>query len=89
MTKQTLFSLAAYALPARSFSSFREAAAEAAISRMYGGIHYRKAVEEGAAQGLSVGELVLKRIHTRVTGANAEAPAASSGEQALANLSGH
>jgi PAP2 superfamily len=80
---------AAYGLPARSFSSFREAAAEAAISRMYGGIHYRRAVEEGSAQGLSVGQLVLKRIHTRVTGANAEAPAASNGEQALANLSGH
>ena len=37
----------AYGLPVRSFSSFKQAAAEAAISRLYGGIHYRMAIEEG------------------------------------------
>jgi hypothetical protein len=55
----------AYGLPARSFSSFEEAAAEAAISRLYGGIHYRAAIEEGARQGRKVGELVVQRVRTR------------------------
>ncbi len=41
---------------ARSFSSFYAFADEAAISRLYGGIHYRKAIDEGIAQGLGVGE---------------------------------
>lgn len=35
----------------RSFKSFFEAADEAGISRLYGGIHYRAAIELGAAQG--------------------------------------
>jgi hypothetical protein len=56
---------AAYGLPVRSYSSFEEAAAEAAISRLYGGIHYRMAIEEGIAQGRRVGELVVQRIKTR------------------------
>ena len=36
-----------FGLPTRSFTSFREAAEEAAISRLYGGIHYRDAIEVG------------------------------------------
>jgi membrane-associated phospholipid phosphatase len=54
-----------YGLPARSFSSFGQAAAEAAISRLYGGIHYRMAIEEGIVQGRRVGELVVRRVNTR------------------------
>lgn len=80
---------AAYGLPMRSFPSFNTAAAEAAISRLYGGIHYRQAIEEGVKQGRKVGELVLQRVHTRTKGANAESPPASGGERTLANLSGH
>ncbi|HEV7836868.1 MAG TPA: vanadium-dependent haloperoxidase [Gemmatimonadaceae bacterium] len=57
-----------YGLPVRSFPSFNAAAAEAAISRLYGGIHYRRSIEEGAKEGRKVGELVLARIQTR-TGA--------------------
>ena len=38
-------------LPTRSFTSFNQAAEEAAISRLYGGIHYRAAIENGVAQG--------------------------------------
>ncbi|MGH7507542.1 MAG: vanadium-dependent haloperoxidase [Longimicrobiales bacterium] len=60
-----------YGLPVRSFESFAEAAAEAAISRLYGGIHYRMAIEEGIAQGRKVGELVIERVRTRVQVANA------------------
>ena len=55
----------AFGLPARSFSSFEQAAAEAAISRLYGGIHYRMAIEEGITQGRRVGELVIQRVKTR------------------------
>ncbi len=42
-------------LPARTFSSVEAAAQEAAISRLYGGIHFRAAIERGLAQGDCVG----------------------------------
>ena len=51
-----------YGLPVRSYKSFREAAREAAISRVYGGIHYNAAVYEGIDQGISVGKLVNMKI---------------------------
>ncbi|MBN9310568.1 MAG: vanadium-dependent haloperoxidase [Devosia sp.] len=35
----------------RKFGSFHEAAEEAGISRLYGGIHFRAAIEDGLAQG--------------------------------------
>jgi hypothetical protein len=54
-----------YGLPVRSFTSFRQAAAEAAISRLYGGIHFRRAVEQGAVQGKKIGDLVVARVRTR------------------------
>ena len=45
-------------LAARTYNSFYEAADEAAISRLYGGIHYRPAIEMGMNQGRCIGELV-------------------------------
>ncbi|MBU3026395.1 vanadium-dependent haloperoxidase [Zobellia galactanivorans] len=51
-----------YGLPPRSFQSFWQAAEEAAISRLYGGIHYRPAIELGVKQGRAVGRLVLERL---------------------------
>ncbi len=45
-------------LPARSFESFFDAADEAAISRLYGGIHFRSAIEVGVEQGVCVGSAV-------------------------------
>ena len=45
-------------LPARAFRSFHEAAAEAAVSRLYGGIHFRAAIERGLEQGACVGRHV-------------------------------
>ncbi len=51
-----------YGLPVRSFTSFRQAADEAAISRMYGGIHYRAAVEIGVGQGRSLGKFVVDNL---------------------------
>jgi hypothetical protein len=45
-------------LAARSFTSFYDAADEAAISRLYGGIHFRSAIEEAVQQGVCIGEKV-------------------------------
>lgn len=53
-----------YGLPARSFGSFYEASEEAAISRLYGGIHYRPAIENGVTQGKALGKFVMKRLNT-------------------------
>ena len=53
-----------YGLPVRSYGSFIEASEEAAVSRLYGGIHYMMAIEEGVAQGQEVGEHIVQRIQT-------------------------
>lgn len=53
-----------FGIPARDFSSFREAADEAALSRLYGGIHYRDAIENGLVQGRQIGRLVVERVAT-------------------------
>ncbi|MBZ0307860.1 MAG: vanadium-dependent haloperoxidase [Anaerolineae bacterium] len=49
----------------RSFTSFEAAAYEAAISRLYGGIHYRAAIEDGIRQGRCVSQQVITRIRLR------------------------
>ncbi len=54
-----------YGMSVRSFTSFRQAADEASISRVYGGIHYRPAVEEGSRQGRAIGEFIRQRLKTR------------------------
>ncbi|WP_234736510.1 vanadium-dependent haloperoxidase [Tellurirhabdus bombi] len=51
-----------YGLPTRKFTSFKQAADEAAISRLYGGIHYREAIENGQQQGEQVGNQVLNKL---------------------------
>jgi hypothetical protein len=53
-------------LPIRSFNSFNQAADEAAISRMYGGIHYRAAVEVGVKQGRNLGEFILENLEMKI-----------------------
>jgi PAP2 superfamily len=45
-------------LKARSFKSFHAAAEEAALSRLYGGIHFRAAIERGLEQGRCIGAYV-------------------------------
>ena len=52
-----------YGLPVRNFTSFYQASEEAAISRLYGGIHYRMAAEYGIKQGSNVGKLVVEKIN--------------------------
>lgn len=51
-----------FGLPERKFTSFRAAAAEAAISRMYGGIHFRDAIEQGQLQGKRIGSFIINRM---------------------------
>jgi hypothetical protein len=43
----------------RSFASFRAAADEAAVSRLYAGIHFRSGIESGKTQGRCVAERVI------------------------------
>ena len=52
-----------FGLPVRSFKSFEEAAAEAAVSRLYGGIHYRDAIDNGVAQGKKVGAFISGKMN--------------------------
>lgn len=46
-------------LPSRSFDSFWAAAQEAGMSRLYGGIHFRSAIERGLEQGRCIGAYVI------------------------------
>jgi len=54
-----------YGLKARSFTSFIQASEEAAVSRLYGGIHYRPAIDYGVEQGRNVGKYILEKVKTR------------------------
>jgi len=51
-----------YGLPTRSFKSFLEASDEAAVSRLYGGIHYAPACFNGVDQGEKVGAFVVSKV---------------------------
>ncbi|MEB2776269.1 vanadium-dependent haloperoxidase [Algoriphagus sp. D3-2-R+10] len=51
-----------FGLPERPFKSFLLASEEAAISRLYGGIHFRDAIEEGIKQGEKIGEMVWSKV---------------------------
>jgi hypothetical protein len=46
----------------RTFTSFDEAAEEAAISRLYAGIHYPSDNNSGLVQGWCIGQVILERI---------------------------
>ncbi|MGH7266008.1 MAG: vanadium-dependent haloperoxidase [Candidatus Rokuibacteriota bacterium] len=49
----------------RAFDSLDEAAEEAAISRLYGGIHYGFDNEDGLASGRCIGALIAERLRFR------------------------
>jgi hypothetical protein len=51
-----------YGLPVRNFPSFIAASEEAAVSRLYGGIHYRPAIDNGVTQGRALGKYVVQKI---------------------------
>jgi hypothetical protein len=50
-----------FGLPARKFSSFKQACSEAAISRLYGGIHFRDAIDYGVKEGEQIGNFVVMK----------------------------
>lgn len=52
-----------YGIPERSFKSFYDASHEAALSRLYGGIHYRAAIDNGLEQGKKVGHFVVNKLN--------------------------
>lgn len=52
---------APYGVPPRSFTSFQQAANEAAISRFYGGIHFTDAINAGLVQGSRTGHWVIEK----------------------------
>ncbi|MBN09606.1 MAG: phosphatidic acid phosphatase [Flavobacteriaceae bacterium] len=54
-----------YGLSDRKFDSFIGASEEAAISRLYGGIHYMMAIEEGVLQGDKIGKYIVNKISTK------------------------
>jgi hypothetical protein len=51
-----------FEIPARKFTSFRQAANEASISRLYGGIHFRDAIENGQTEGTGIGVHIVSRL---------------------------
>jgi hypothetical protein len=64
------FTLTSTSLPGvtRRFNSFSEAAIENGLSRVYGGIHFLHAVQDGYRQGRSIGGSIsrlLPRTHTK------------------------
>jgi hypothetical protein len=58
------FTTGSDALPGveRSFTSFSAAAAEAADSRLYGGIHFRSANEDGLHAGIAIGHVAAENF---------------------------
>jgi hypothetical protein len=61
-TDNVAFITGSDALPgvSRSFPSFSAAAAEAALSRIYGGIHYRFASQDGLTAGTQIGRWTVR-----------------------------
>lgn len=59
-----------FGLPARKFNSFISASREAAISRLYGGIHFRDAIESGMAKGEQIGNFVVLHSPANPNSAN-------------------
>jgi hypothetical protein len=50
-----------FGLNKRAFTSFKQAADEAGISRFYGGIHFMDAITNGQKQGILIGNNVVKK----------------------------
>ncbi|QEC80390.1 vanadium-dependent haloperoxidase [Mucilaginibacter ginsenosidivorax] len=55
-----------YGLTPRSFNSFTQAATEAGMSRFWGGIHFKDAIDNGIIQGVKVGQWVLAKHNNQV-----------------------
>jgi hypothetical protein len=55
-----------FGIAPRTFQSFRAAAEEAAMSRVYGGIHYKNACIVGNMTGRKVGQLVKQKLKLKI-----------------------
>ncbi len=55
----------AFDIPVRHFASFKAAAEEAAMSRLYGGIHYITAIKNGLTEGEAIGNYAAAKLKTR------------------------
>jgi hypothetical protein len=51
-----------FGLPNRKYTSFAAAAQEAAMSRLYGGIHYRAAIVNGIDHGKTIGNFIVGKL---------------------------
>lgn len=51
-----------FELKPRTFHSFKQAANEAAVSRLYGGIHFSDSVNNGLECGKKIGEFVVQKV---------------------------
>jgi hypothetical protein len=62
--EERAFSATSLSLPGvrRSYSSFMQYAMEGSQSRVFAGIHFRKATEDGRLQGRDVGRSVLRLL---------------------------
>ena len=54
-----------FGVKSRTIQSFREASKEAAMSRLYGGIHFRHDNDEGNKIGTKIGTFILQRINIK------------------------
>lgn len=52
----------AWGWPDRQYTSVRQAADEAGISRFYGGIHYSRSIDVAKEQGIKVGNMVMQKL---------------------------
>ena len=55
-----------FGFSARKFNSFYEASDEAALSRMYGGIHFRHSNDDARALGRKIGGNLVSKIITKI-----------------------
>jgi hypothetical protein len=51
-----------YGRPVRTFGSFQQASDQAGISRLYGGIHFKSALDTGQVMGMEVADLVMAKL---------------------------
>lgn len=58
-------SLLEFGINNREIKSFRDAALEASISRVYGGIHYRFDCDNGNTSGRALGEMIVQRLEMK------------------------
>jgi hypothetical protein len=58
-------SLLEFGIASREIRSFRDAAQEASVSRLYGGIHYRFDLDAGNASGKKLGAYIVNRLNMK------------------------